>query len=341
MAAPVVLAAAAKAALVVATDKRAWTAVASVIAAVFIPFILVIVIILGLLDATSTHNVTAVELSFYGGELTEEVPEEYQKHIEDMRKSFSDLDGLIGSVENLEDGEIDKTMVKSFFYALFFGADQPSRRAQRAFLDCFFRYEERTRTVILEDDTEVEETYMAAIYITDQNTVIANLEDFLGQAVTEETRTNTNRIYELALYGRGGAGTLEAGDAMGDGTFQTLMDEAVKYIGYPYVMGGSSPKTSFDCSGYICWIFSKSGVYHLSRTTANGIYQQCAVVSREEARPGDLVFFTGTYASLGKVSHVGLYVGDGKMLHCGDPIGYADLNSSYWRSHFYNFGRLN
>lgn len=90
-----------------------------------------------------------------------------------------------------------------------------------------------------------------------------------------------------------------------------------RYIGYPYVWGGSSPDTSFDCSGYICWVYTRSGVYHLSRTTAQGIYDQCAIVSREEARPGDLVFFTGTYASAGAVSHVGIYVGGSRMLHCG------------------------
>ena len=122
------------------------------------------------------------------------------------------------------------------------------------------------------------------------------------------------------------------------------MAEATRYIGYPYVWGGSSPATSFDCSGYICWVYTQSGVYHLSRTTAQGIFDQCAVVSREEAKPGDLVFFTGTYDTPG-VSHVGIYVGedgDGSpvMLHCGDPIQYAKLDTSYWQSHFYAYGRL-
>ena len=123
-------------------------------------------------------------------------------------------------------------------------------------------------------------------------------------------------------------------------SFSALMAEATRYIGYPYVWGGSSPDTSFDCSGYICWVYTRSGVYHLSRTTAQGIYDQCAIVSREEARPGDLVFFTGTYASAGAVSHVGIYVGGSRMLHCGSPIGYADLTSPYWNSHLYAFGRL-
>ena len=157
-----------------------------------------------------------------------------------------------------------------------------------------------------------------------------------------EDKTNVQRIYMLAKYGvsvPGGNG-LPPGQAMGDGSFSALMAEATRYIGYPYVWGGSSPDTSFDCSGYICWVYTRSGVYHLSRTTAQGIYDQCAIVSREEARPGDLVFFTGTYASAGAVSHVGIYVGGSRMLHCGSPIGYADLTSPYWNSHLYAFGRL-
>lgn len=340
MSASVALGAVAKVALVAVTDKRTWTAVASVVAAVLLPFILVIVLLMSLLDATSSHNVSAVELCFYGGELSLEVPGEYQEYISDMQKSFGTLDELVKSVENLEGGAIDVNCIKSFFYSLYFGADQPSKRAQAAFVDCFLRYEERTRIVKQEDGTEVEEVYTVAIYITDQAERIANLEGVLGQALTEEQVANAQKIYEIAVYGPGGAGDIEAGSAMGDGSYQSLLSEATKYIGYPYVMGGSSPSTSFDCSGYICWIFTQSGIRSLPRTTANGIYNQCAIVSREKVQPGDLVFFTGTYASAGRVSHVGLYVGDGKMLHAGDPIGYADLSSNYWRKHFYNFGRL-
>ena len=118
------------------------------------------------------------------------------------------------------------------------------------------------------------------------------------------------------------------------------MKEATKYIGWPYVWGGSSPSTSFDCSGFVCWVYTASGVHNLPRTTAQGIYNQCARVSPSEAKPGDLIFFTGTYDSGVPVSHVGIYVGDNKMLHCGNPIQYADLTSSYWSQHFYAFGRL-
>ena len=130
------------------------------------------------------------------------------------------------------------------------------------------------------------------------------------------------------------------GEALDDPAFAALMAEATKYIGWPYVWGGSSPSTSFDCSGFVCWVYTASGVHNLPRTTAQGIYNQCAIISPSEAKPGDIIFFTGTYDSPGPVSHVGIYVGDGMMLHCGSPIQYANINSSYWQTHFYAFGRL-
>lgn len=130
------------------------------------------------------------------------------------------------------------------------------------------------------------------------------------------------------------------GEALNDPAFAALMKETTKYIGWPYVWGGSSPSTSFDCSGFVCWVYTASGVHNLPRTTAQGIYNQCARVSPSEAKPGDLIFFTGTYDSGVPVSHVGIYVGDNKMLHCGNPIQYADITSSYWSQHFYAFGRL-
>lgn len=133
----------------------------------------------------------------------------------------------------------------------------------------------------------------------------------------------------------------DPGAAMGDGSYAALLAEAERYLGYPYVWGGSSPSTSFDCSGYICWIINQSGVGSVGRTTAQGLYNLCTPVSAADARPGDLIFFTGTYSAPSACSHVGLYVGGGRMIHCGDPISYANINLSYWQSHFYSFGRLN
>ena len=126
--------------------------------------------------------------------------------------------------------------------------------------------------------------------------------------------------------------------ALEDETFAALITEAEKYIGYPYVWGGSNPNTSFDCSGFVSWVLTQSGVCNTGRLGAQGLYNISTPVSSANARPGDLIFFVGTYDTPG-VSHVGIYVGGGKMLHCGDPIQYADINTSYWQSHFYAFGR--
>ena len=131
------------------------------------------------------------------------------------------------------------------------------------------------------------------------------------------------------------------GEALSDPAFAALITEAEKYLGWPYVWGGSSPSTSFDCSGFVCWVYTASGVHNLPRTTATGIFNQCAYVSPADAKPGDLIFFTKTYACDGPVSHVGIYVGDGMMIHAGDPIKYASINTNYWQEHFYAFGRLN
>ena len=127
-------------------------------------------------------------------------------------------------------------------------------------------------------------------------------------------------------------------EALEDETFAAMIAEADKYVGYPYVWGGSSPSTSFDCSGFISWVINHSG-WNVGRLTAQGLYNICTPVTAEQAKPGDLVFFVGTYDTPG-VSHVGLYVGNSVMLHCGDPISYTNLNSSYWQQHFYCYGRL-
>ena len=129
-------------------------------------------------------------------------------------------------------------------------------------------------------------------------------------------------------------------EALADPVFASLIREAEKYLGYPYVWGGSTPASSFDCSGFVCWVLQASGVYPLSRTTAQGIYNQCTPVSPANERPGDLAFFSGTYDSDGPVSHVAIYVGDGMMIHAGKPIQYASMQTAYWQSHFYAFGRL-
>ena len=127
-------------------------------------------------------------------------------------------------------------------------------------------------------------------------------------------------------------------EALADEQFAAMIAEAEKYLGYPYVWGGASPSTSFDCSGFVSWVVNHTG-WNFGRLTADGLLGVCTPVSGADARPGDLIFFQGTYNTSG-ASHVGIYVGNGMMIHCGDPISYANINTSYWQSHFYTFGRL-
>ena len=127
-------------------------------------------------------------------------------------------------------------------------------------------------------------------------------------------------------------------EALEDEQFAAMLAEAEKYLGFPYVWGGSSPSTSFDCSGFVSWVINHSG-WDVGRLSANGLLDISTPVSSANARPGDLIFFQGTYDTAG-ASHVGIYVGNGMMIHCGDPISYANINTSYWQSHFYTFARL-
>lgn len=326
-----------KAAALAASDQRVRTAAVSVIAALLTPFLLIVVVLLRTLSGTADHNNSAVQLSFHGGYLSSQMPAEYRLYIKKMQESFTELDAVLTDVNAMcEDEAVDGYRVKAIFYALFFGVEQPRMDAEdyQTFVDCFVTYEER-------EDGEGESDTVA-VSIASMETVYANLASELGRTIALEEKTNVQRIYSLAKYGRSASGGngLMPGAAMGDGSFSALMAEATKYIGWPYVWGGSSPATSFDCSGFICWSYTQSGVYHLPRTTAQGIFDRCAVVSWEEARPGDLIFFTGTYASGSPVSHVGIYVGDNQMLHAGSPIGYANISSAYWSGHYYATGRL-
>jgi hypothetical protein len=126
----------------------------------------------------------------------------------------------------------------------------------------------------------------------------------------------------------------------GDAKFAEIIAEAEKYLGWPYVWGGSSPATSFDCSGFVSWVLNQTG-WNFGRLGARGLYNICTPISPEQAKPGDLIFFNYTYNAPQPhlPTHVGIYVGDGMMLHCGNPIGYASINTPYWQKHFYGFGR--
>lgn len=161
--------------------------------------------------------------------------------------------------------------------------------------------------------------------------------------VYQQTKGNRPNLFEGNIYAHPGEYTDYdiPPEALADPDFAALISEAERYLGYPYVWGGSSPATSFDCSGFVCYVLDHSGVYPMSRTTAQGIFNQCAKIRSDEAKPGDIIFFTGTYASSGPVSHVGISVGDNIMIHCASGgVQYARTDTRYWTEHFYAMGRL-
>ena len=167
-----------------------------------------------------------------------------------------------------------------------------------------------------------EELGMYAVYMS----TLGNRTDLFPDSEYIDRYDGTYPVYEIPP------------EALEDADFAAMITEAEKYLGYPYVWGGSSPSTSFDCSGFVSWVINHSG-WSVGRLSAQGLCNICTPVSSSNVKPGDLVFFKGTYDTPG-VSHVGIYAGNNRMIHCGDPISYTNLNSSYWQSHFYTYGRL-
>lgn len=166
--------------------------------------------------------------------------------------------------------------------------------------------------------------------------------------VTLECRGNRDDLFAGIAFatpdGAGSSGEYQdydiPGEALTDENFRKMITEAEKYLGYPYVWGGSSPSTSFDCSGFVSWVINHCGNgWNVGRQTANGLMGKCDIIPKSEAKPGDLIFFQKTYNTSG-ASHVGIYVGNGMMIHCGSPISYASIETSYWRQHYYCMGRI-
>ena len=216
------------------------------------------------------------------------------------------------------------------------------------------RYRTETTTDPETGETTTEEIpydyYILHVTLTNKN-----IETLAGELLTPEQK----ELFDVYMETKGNkpdvfgedyaAGTPGGGEytdyeippeALSDERFAAMIAEAEKYLGYPYVWGGSSPSTSFDCSGFVCWVINHSGAGSVGRTTAQGIFNHTTPIAPSEAKPGDIIFFTGTYDSGSAVSHVGIYVGNGMMIHCGNPISYASVNTPYWQSHFYSYGRL-
>ena len=206
---------------------------------------------------------------------------------------------------------------------------------------------EKTRE---EEEVEVEYEY-SILHVTLKNNGLGTVIADSGLTTDQQERyklllqTQGNRPYLFAdeIYSTSTGPYTDydiPGEALTDERFANMIQEAEKYLGMPYVWGGSSPSTSFDCSGFVCWVINHCGNgWNVGRTTANGLMGYCDIIPASEAKPGDLIFFQGTYDTSG-ASHVGIYVGNGMMIHCGNPISYASTETTYWKSHYYCHGRI-
>ena len=330
-----------KAAITIAADKRARTFVLSLIVGVIAFFFIVLGAMFVMQKGASESNQQTLSYIFNTQEINItdwEMPDDYKTELIKTKAGVTALRGAINSINTQIESEnkIDDLKAGTIFLCLFPSGENID---YNGFAWCFAY---KTTKVVEVEGEEAEKEVITAI--SDDAVIYGNIQTKFTITITAEQMQNIEKTYDFLVSG----GIFADGDedygipsiAYTDDKFKQLMDEATKYIGYPYVWGGSNPRTSFDCSGFICWSYTQSGVHNLSRTTAQGIYNQCTLVSEAEVKPGDLVFFTGTYKTTDVVTHIGIYVGDGMMLHCGDPIKYAGVKSAYWSKFFYSYGRL-
>ncbi|MBU5310438.1 C40 family peptidase [Tissierella carlieri] len=328
-----------KTALSALSDERLRKGIGWTIAAILSPFILIIVIILSLLSGTTNHNNNALYLSFDGGNISDNIPEEYRGHIEDMRRSFTMLDGKIEDInKQIEDGNsLDPIRVKAIFYSLYFGENQPSNIDKAKFVGCFIRYEELKRTVTDEEGNEYEETYIVPVPITNLSEVYKNIEITMVNSVTYEDMANANEIYYRIKYGTPAP---SEGDSFTEWEdwIQGLKPEeledlyhdlpegekgskivklAMSRLGDPYSQERRGQGRYTDCSYLTMWSYRQIGI-NIPGTAAEQArfcVNKNLTVSKKDLVPGDLVFWShkpnGRFMN---ITHVGVYAGDGKVI---------------------------
>ena len=321
-------------------------------------------------DGTLVSTYTAYDEDIHG------VETDYRKLEKELKKKIDDTETLYPGYDEYE-YELDEIGHNPYELITYLTVkyDDFKRKDMKPIIKKLFekqykltyksRTEKRTRTVEKtgtrwgDDDSyheggyEEEYTYEEEEEYTVKILKVKLDNRSLGKVIEEMGLTSKQKShYELLLMTKGNKEYLFAdiysdledpedyhvpGDALTDAQFAAMIAEAEKYLGREYVWGGSNPTTGFDCSGYVCWVLNHCG-YSVGRTTAQGLRKRCAYVSPSDAKPGDLIFFERTYDTPG-ASHVGIYVGDGMMLHCGNPISYTSINTKYWRNHFLCYGR--
>lgn len=359
----------AKAAATALSNEKIRKGIGWTVAAILSPVIVILIVIFGMLSGGADHNNKVLDLCFHGGVISGNVPEDYRKHIEDMRSSFTVIDEKISAVnarmEN--DSSLDSIRVKAVFYSLYFSSDQPSMLDSSKYIDCFVTYEQRTRTVKKADGTASRETYTVVVPIKDMFEVYKKINFTLGKTVDYQEMSNANEIYYRIAYGI----PAPLGDDRTEGwdgwTYQLSAEEKerlqhnlpagskggeiVKYalsrLGDPYSQEKRGIERYTDCSCLAMWCYRQAGIYIPGTAAEQGKF--CAenglTISKNSLLPGDLVFWS--YRPNGRfmnITHVGIYAGDGKVIDASSSEGmvvYRDLFNSnkqvlYGRPHIKN-----
>ena len=318
---PATAAVIAKAAIAAGTNKKVWTGIASVAAALCLPFILIVVCIMAIASGGDDHNRAAVRLAFEGGTAGAGMPSDYREYIGQMQESFSELDTVLEEIEAMTEGEMpDRYLVKSVFYSLYFGADRVRLDAEdyRRFADCFVNYEE--------------ETYIVAVTVTDKVEIFKKLKTDFGMAVTYEQQSNAVNVWYLAKYGTTAP---QEGDEFSDWSNWNVSEDVTYYdlpanevggkvvelamsrLGNPYSQAHRGQGSYVDCSYLTMWCYRQVGITIPGTAAEQGRYmvEHNLTISKENLQPGDLVFWS--YKPNGRfmnITHVGVYAGNGMVV---------------------------
>lgn len=325
----------AKAAIAVGTNKKVWTGIASVVAALCLPFILIVVCILSIASGGADHNKSAVQAAFENGEFSSSMPPEYQEYIGQMQESFAELDMVLDEIETMAEGEApDRDLVKAVFFSLYFGADRVRLDSDdyQKFAECFVNYEERTRIVEHEDGTTTEETYTVAVAVTDKVEIFEKLKTDYGKEATYEQQSNAVNVWHLAKYGTAAP---QEGDDFSDWSNWCVAEDVTYYdlpasevggkvvelamsrLGHPYSQTYRGQGNYVDCSYLTMWCYRKVGITLPGTAAEQGRYmvEHNLTISKENLQPGDLVFWShkpnGRFMN---ITHVGIYAGDGMVV---------------------------
>lgn len=330
-----------------AEDERIRNILLSLIGAVFVPLILAIMVILSIGAGGAAHNKAAVNLAFHGGSTGSSMPAEYREYILQMQDSFAELDKAIDTIEEPE-GEIDDSLIKAVYYALFFGTRLQAKEDTyyKEFTDCFVKYEDRVRVIVDEKGNEQEESYTAAVPLKDLVAIFRKLGETLGRAVSYEEQANAVEVYHQALYGSGapleGDGFEEWGTWVPQGAEEVyqlpageegsmVVTLARSRLNDPYSQSLRGKGRYTDCSYLALWCYRQVGISLPGTAAEQARYcvENSLTVSRENLQPGDLVFWShkpnGRYRN---ITHVGVYAGGGKVVDASSSKGkvvYRDI----------------